>query len=215
MATTHKSTDNKRAEAAFLFPPQFLRSDWVTYFEVMHTDSWRAGASSGTIASGEGWVASTHSTEWTLAFGTPVTEHIFPFQQRLPHLPATESFVDSWFVISRPAVELPGAIDELRDGHTLRDERAVLSFLDEHAQVLPVLLEGRCHIARLFGVDASVELDVVIDPESDGYRQLFAYIVTSGEPGDVLERLNRFDEEWFLGKIAVVGDLLCFSPVIR
>ena len=97
----------------------------------------------------------------------------------------------------------------------LRDKKAVLLFLSEHSEVLPVLLEGRGRVSQFFGPNAIVELDIVEDPESDGYRQMFAHIVTSLDQDDVEERLDRFDEEWFLSKMAIVGDLLCYSPILR
>lgn len=217
MATTHNSTEYERKTAAFLFPSGESGPGLVRYFDadVIELGVWGPKTHSGTFAPGVIWAGQSLATEWTALFQKPVHERVIHLQSYMRNVHLPGSCTEFPPLDTSTTSESPTALEELRSTHVLRDERAVLLFLDEHSEVLPVLLEGRDRVSQYFGLDASVELDVVEDPESDGYRQMFARIVTSLGQDDVERRLDRFDEEWFLGKMAIVGDLLCYSPILR
>jgi hypothetical protein len=66
-------------------------------------------------------------------------------------------------------------------------------------QLVPLLLEARQQIARVFGPDAPLVLEVVPNPEaSDALPELFLYIQTRLSVRDAKEKLAQLDDEWWL-----------------
>ena len=93
----------------------------------------------------------------------------------------------------------PKTIDDPRDPYDVRpaefEVQDVVRFLKLHPQVVPLLIEARPVLARHFGPDTPVRLEVVIDPESeaeDGDAQLFAMIQTRLTPEKAMPSLDRF-----------------------
>ena len=64
--------------------------------------------------------------------------------------------------------------------------------------MIEVILEAYPHLVKHSGPNPQVMLEVVRDPEAERSEQLFAYILTSLDTDEALDRLDRLDEEWFL-----------------
>lgn len=105
------------------------------------------------------------------------------------------------------STRLPG----LEDLYTFRNSVAVRHFLLCHPHLIDLLFEAYPHLARCFGPNPQVALEVVQDPEVADWTQLVAYILTSLPVNQALDRLDRFDDEWFLDQVDQVDDLFNFN----
>ena len=95
---------------------------------------------------------------------------------------------------------------------TFRNEPAVRAFLQTCPYLIEDILEAYPHLVKHFGPSPQVMLEVVKDPESEeDSEQLFAYILNSLPADEALERLDKLDEEWFLGQFDRVGKLFNFN----
>jgi hypothetical protein len=75
----------------------------------------------------------------------------------------------------------------------------VQSMTDGNPQLVPLLLEARQQVERVFGSDAPVVLSVVENPEAaDSLPELFVYIQTLLPVPVAREKLEQLDEEWWL-----------------
>jgi hypothetical protein len=99
----------------------------------------------------------------------------------------------------------------LEEIYSLRNAVAVKRFLLACPQLVEVLLEARVHLQRYFGPDLQVALEVVSDPETEGLKELFAYIHTSLPVDEALARLDKLDEEWFLDQLDRVDGQFNFN----
>ncbi|MDQ3044497.1 MAG: hypothetical protein M3R06_05020 [Chloroflexota bacterium] len=102
-------------------------------------------------------------------------------------------------------------IDVVSGIYVFRDSTDVVRFLREHPRVISPLIQADDHIRAYFGASTAVKLDVVRDPESDGYNELYAFIQTTLAVDEALERLRRFDDGWWLGALPQAEGLLTFS----
>lgn len=87
------------------------------------------------------------------------------------------------------------ALDTL---YRIHNYRAVMEYLDKHRVLQSVLVEAHEYLQRCFGPILDVELCLRPDPEVEGLDVLFGYISTDLPVEEALERLERFDEMWFL-----------------
>ena len=94
------------------------------------------------------------------------------------------------------ASELQFVLLEQAYGFRRRDE--VISFLKTCPFLVPLLLEAYGKIAEYFGPYPDVVLEVVSDQEAANDRELFILVRTNLAPGEALNRLERFDQEWWL-----------------
>ena len=89
-------------------------------------------------------------------------------------------------------------MSELRRDYQLDDEDEILTFLERHPAVVPLLHDIRSNIRRFFGEDP-VRLDMFHDPEWPvDDPQLVVNIQTPLEPVEALDRLHKFDDEWWI-----------------
>ena len=95
-------------------------------------------------------------------------------------------------------VALPHPVAELTALYTFRDRETVVGFLATHPHLVPLLVETRPEIARYFGPETPVVLEVIPDREAEGYSDLFAFVLTALPATEAAERLDQFDEEWWL-----------------
>jgi len=79
------------------------------------------------------------------------------------------------------------------------DEEDVLAFLERYPSTPALLGEIRDAIRRYFG-DDRVGLGVFRDPEWPDDVKLVANVLTYATPRQALDRIDRFDEEWWLKK---------------
>lgn len=89
-------------------------------------------------------------------------------------------------------------IRSLKQLYTFRRHIEVSRFLERCPFLIPLLLEAYGKIESYFGPYPRVFLKVVTDPETNGDRQLVVFIGTNLPPVEALNRLERFDEGWWL-----------------
>ena len=99
-------------------------------------------------------------------------------------------------------VTLPKSVmSALARDFEMNGEEEILAFLERYPAVLPLLPEIRSKIRSFFGEDA-VRLEVFVDPEwEEAPPELFAVIRTKLGPRLALERVHRFDREWWLQRL--------------
>lgn len=100
---------------------------------------------------------------------------------------------------------------QLEEVYPFRNTEAVRRFLGAHPHLIEIILEAYPYLVKHFGPNPQVMLEVVRDPEAERPEQLFAYILTSLDADEALDRLDRLDEEWFLDQSDRVGDFFNFN----
>jgi hypothetical protein len=77
----------------------------------------------------------------------------------------------------------------------------ILAFLERYPAVAPLLHEVRSNIRRFFG-EVQVRLDMSYDLEwPEEGPELFANIQTALSPMEALDRLHKFDDEWWIERL--------------
>lgn len=117
--------------------------------------------------------------------------------------------------MAQSTLKHPRAVmSELRQQYEIADEAELLSFLERQPDVVPLLLETRGAIHRYFG-EAAVRLIMSDDPEwPEAEPTLIAYILAPLGHREALERLNRFDDEWWIKQIDETKALLLVSILL-
>ena len=91
-----------------------------------------------------------------------------------------------------------GTLEDIAARYTLRRPEEVTEYLSRYPNLIPLVLEVADHIPQYFGADAPLILEVFTDPESiPVHQELFAIVQTPVSAQDAVERLDRFDEEWW------------------
>lgn len=110
------------------------------------------------------------------------------------------------------AVVYEARFAKLESIYSFRNTEEVKNFLINNKGIFSVLWSARPVLEEVFGNDVSITLEVVNDPESVDAKQLFGYINTgSFSPDEAFERLNAFDEVWFLKQFDLTGGLFNFN----
>jgi hypothetical protein len=116
-----------------------------------------------------------------------------------------EQEANLWAIVYEARIAKLGSI------YTFRNSDEVIEFLINN-KIFSVLWEAWPVLQEFFGSDISVALEVVNDPETTHTKQLFGYIsAMSLSPDEAFERLNAFDEAWFLKQFVLTGGLLNFN----
>lgn len=76
------------------------------------------------------------------------------------------------------------------------DWGGLLFYVLRHREVVPVLLEAPERIRQFFG-EVRPSLDLVCDPEAEGWEELFIVVPTRAPVREALGRLKSLDEAWF------------------
>ena len=88
-------------------------------------------------------------------------------------------------------------------------EAEAADFLSQHPHLYPVLLESVEQIHSIFGQDVELQLRLVKDPEIPNYQILFCYIWVSMSVGEALEKLDAFEDAFYLAlPNDVIDDLI-------
>ncbi|MCH7759802.1 hypothetical protein IIA15_00150 [candidate division TA06 bacterium] len=105
-----------------------------------------------------------------------------------------------WQQVGAATVRLdPILLEFLERSYTVRRRSEVLQFLSTNSFLVTLLLEVYARIEDYFGHHPHVVLEVVTDPEAEEEeKEFFAFIQTSLSPKEALERLDKFDKEWWL-----------------
>jgi hypothetical protein len=123
-------------------------------------------------------------------------------------LDAATQALSSWRLHAGTSSEVISKEDTLKRLESLylpRDSARVREFISRNAGLAGLLLEAYRQIEVYFGTNPPVALEVVSDPEAEDFEELFAYIITSLEPGEALARLEELDESWFLDQLDRAG----------
>ena len=103
-------------------------------------------------------------------------------------------------------------LHKLEEMYSFRNKAAVQRFLQIHPHLIEIILEAYPYLVKHFGPNPQVMLEVVRDPEAEeDSEQLFAYILNSLPADEALKRLDKLDDEWFLGQFDRVGKLFNFN----
>jgi hypothetical protein len=94
------------------------------------------------------------------------------------------------------------SIGELERLYEFRDEAAVKDFLKHNPDVLPVLAEAPnvIHQAEFFP-NAQLFLEVEESEYVEGKYQLLLYIATNNNPAAAFEKLQSFDQTWWIDNL--------------
>ncbi len=127
--------------------------------------------------------------------------------------PPTEGRVESSTIQSPPLHErtrgwdpLPdkqpvAASDErfrmLREQFEIKDKTSVKAYLRRYPFLLPLILEAKTQVIRIFGNETRAALQVSVDP-SDWSSQLYIVIPTRLNAEAALELFDKLDKEWWL-----------------
>lgn len=105
-----------------------------------------------------------------------------------PEPPLTQNLVRA--DVPETAVSVPA-------GFAAPDQEEVTDFLRRHPDAAAILREALPHVRAAFG-PATLSLRVIRDPDSGGAMDLFAFIQVQEAGGSALEKLDRFDEDWWM-----------------
>ena len=94
--------------------------------------------------------------------------------------------------------------------YTFREREEVLWFLERYPFLVPLLLEAYYEIEKYFP-HSQVFLEVVTDPEAIDDYQLIAFIATNFGPDEAVDRLEQFDEDWWLDALNRAQGKLCID----
>lgn len=109
-----------------------------------------------------------------------------------------------------PAVLPALNTDALARDYHLRHAEEVVTFVNTHPFLLPLLREAPPHLRRVFGASVLLRLELSVDPEVPGSVQLFIIVPVAGEQELALQNLRVLDKGWWRtvfrqtqGKLAV------------
>jgi hypothetical protein len=95
--------------------------------------------------------------------------------------------------------------------YTFRGRAEVSWFLEKYPFLVPLLMEAYSKFGNYFGPYPRAFLEIVIDPEVPDDRELFALVCTSLMPDEALDRLDRFDRDWWLDASQTTQGKLCID----
>lgn len=87
-------------------------------------------------------------------------------------------------------------LHELEKDYTLQQPEVIYGFLEQHPELVSLVLEASRVLETYFPYTLKV-LKVVVDPE-EGDTQLVIFVETRLAPEDALTHLDRFDDAWWL-----------------
>ncbi len=102
-------------------------------------------------------------------------------------------------------------INSLLEKYEFDDPNRLRIILLAHPSAITLLLEARSHLARIFGEDTFVHLQLVPEDEDGAGVALFANVYTQDDPLVAFEKMSRFDEEWWLDASERSDGVLNFS----
>jgi hypothetical protein len=98
--------------------------------------------------------------------------------------------------------------------YTFRQQAEVLRFLERFPFLVSLLLEAHGQVENYFP-RSPVSLEVVADPEVADDCQLVLSIATDFAPDEAVDRLERFDEDWWLDALDRAQGKLCINVEFR
>jgi len=123
---------------------------------------------------------------------------------------------ESYLHSGSPGVQnVDSVIQALGANYSIHDALSTTRFLEDHFYLTSLLNEARLYIARYFP-DAPVTLKLEADPEGGAQNeQLMVLIGTTNSPEVALANLKRFDEDWWLDKVAQARGKMAINVEFR
>jgi len=124
----------------------------------------------------------------------------------------TTSYAPNYFNDAGERAEIVGLFDTpingLGEWYDFRDYAAVRGYLRDHPSLCDVLEEAREKIARFFGPDVDLILDLVTGFEADDDKRLFVFVQTDLAVNEALDRLDALYEQWWIDALSRVSPKL-------
>lgn len=115
--------------------------------------------------------------------------------------------------ITTTTTALPArTIASLAAGYALRRPEEIAGFLETYPFLVALLLEARPVIARHFGAETPVVLEVSYDPEDDDLTELVAWVQTKRPWAEARAQEKRFGDEWWLTNVHRADCRLAIFP---
>lgn len=103
-------------------------------------------------------------------------------------------------------------IEALEKLYNFREKTEIVEFLEIYQFLIPVLLEAPDKISNYFP-DAELFLECVSDPEVVGEAMLELAICMNLEPDEAVDKLNQFQDDWWLDLSDRIRESLC--PILE
>ena len=94
---------------------------------------------------------------------------------------------------------------------TYQNREKVSDFLDHHPEIGAFVRAALPVLVRYFGSAVNVVLEVMVYPEDGGPEELVGWIQSTDDVYEGLEKLERFEDEWFLDHLAEAGGIFNFN----
>jgi hypothetical protein len=92
---------------------------------------------------------------------------------------------------------------------TIKDS-VVLDYLCNNPTLIPLIYDAYAQLKKYF-FESILTLELITDPEEDGWKELFINIITDLSSEDAHKILDKFDEEWWLDKSKAAVGKLCIT----
>ncbi|RMG63547.1 MAG: hypothetical protein D6715_11095 [Calditrichaeota bacterium] len=117
----------------------------------------------------------------------------------------------TWHISTASQVE---RISTLQQFYEIKQPGDVFQFLYDHPGFVEVVIEAVEALRNEFGADASLELELVRDPETDT-TELFALVKVDLDPNTALQKLQEFDQNWLLDREEITNGLFNVDVTFR
>ena len=116
-----------------------------------------------------------------------------------------------WKIKTASQIERISMLSQL---YTIKQPGEVFKFLYNYPSLVEIIFEAVDALYNIFGADASLELELVTDPETDE-SELFALVEVDMDPEVALQKLEEFDQHWFLDREEITNGLFNIDVIFR
>lgn len=106
--------------------------------------------------------------------------------------------------------EYADILPTITQAYTIPDKQAVFAFLQQHSELIPVLIEGRAVVSFFFSEETAVALTLLRDADV-GSDYLVAWIKVPLPSSEASDRLFDLSDIWLRTRAAVIGERLSFN----
>jgi hypothetical protein len=92
-----------------------------------------------------------------------------------------------------------------------RDPNKVVAYLKRHPEVVSFMSRAWPALIRTFGTPVDVALEVISYPEAHAHDELVGWIQSTDDVYEGLDKLERFESEWFLDHLPEIGNKFNFN----